>query len=316
MLRVPQEPDPDRFPERCKGVVIPPSLDFSNALDIEPSIQNHKRACIVAALQLSDLETEPHKEYIQHVRTETIDLKVGATGNSLQLRVDIDTIQIAGVSHDGLLGVRHVTEVPLSPKAYLDGYARISYTDLVDKFTYLVELVEDRSPPGKDEKTESDGWAHVAFTADKLAPILSERHFLTFDFISKQNNLSVSRSCKHPKRPPTPAPTFWFNPFGPKRTYRAPLFYFVRTLPIPNEPNKCKVVQFQFSDIGGVVPVEEQVKAVVQFGIDNTPKVVQCLVNAAKEGVKLGERDDEAYLKDPLKPSWRQNPRVMLGLKE
>lgn len=207
-----------------------------------------------------------------------------------------------------------MAHVPLSPKAFIDGYTRISYTDLVDKYTYLVDLVEDLT--STDDNAGHD-WCHVAYTADSLGPLLSDRDFLTFDFTSFDHNLVISRSCRHPAEPPKPPPS-WYNwVISPsvKHMYRSPLFFFTRTLEVPNDPSQSMVVQCQFSDVGGIVPVVEQVKAVVQFGIDNTPKIVSHLAMAMEKGVRLGEFNGNSKPNDPLKPSWRQDPLVMLGLK-
>lgn len=328
MLRVPQEPlvaakttTNKHAVEQDRGVRIPKALDFAqpelttattpDAVEQRQDIiDKHKDACLNLALQLSDLQTEPNQRYIQRIQSTTANVP-NDNGTLIQIPIQVDTIQVAGASHEGLLGVRHVARVPMSPEAFIDGYIRVNYTNLVDPFTNRVDLVEDLTQ--KDDVN----WSHVVYTVDWLAPFFSEREFVTLDFTSMEHNLLVSRSCQHPAIPTT-RPPGWCNHDYQQR-YRSPLFFFLRTIHVADLPNQCLVVQFQFSDMGGIVPIARQVKAVIQFGNVNIPKVTSCLLHAAKEGVLLlGQHtnggETRHKVSNPLQPTRRQDPLVMLGL--
>lgn len=291
MNRIPKEPIAE---EGSQGVVLPEALDFTQLQENTKApgiIQKHVKDCLKLGLELTDLEREPHAKHIKHLKTVTKIVE------KQKLELGVDAVQIAG-SPEGIFGIRHQCTLPLPARFVADGSSRLNYTNLVDKFTYIVENLQDID-------ARNVAWCHVAHTADKLAFFMNERDFCTFDLLSSDGMMSTSRSCIHPARPQNP-PKHLFHLMG---TYRSPLMWVHRVSPLSE--SECRVVQFQYSDIGGFVPPKEQTKAVVQFGIDNIPKVFRTLLKAQEKGCSLGPGSDR-YLKDPLKPRWRQNPKDMI----
>merc|ERR1719291_948783 len=121
----------------------------------------------------------------------------------------------------------------------------------------------------------------------------------------------VSKSVEHPKLPRT-RPPGWGDIFSGSLaapTYRVPLLYALRVVPDAKDANSCKVIQFQWSDVAGIVPQKECYKGIVQFGFDNIPKFRARVQQAAARGATLGLASGAAYLKDPLEPCWRQAPK-------
>jgi hypothetical protein len=241
-------------------------------------------------------------------------LKVPSSGETIDLDIRIDLVRVAGVPDPDILGVQHTVTLPINAHIFFDRINPLNYTDLVDKFTYLVKQVgeQDTEHVVDDKDNTNDlSWFHVAYTADKLAFFMNHRDFLTADFVSEPHLLINSRSCIHPECPTTPEPTVWALTYKDRRIYRSPLQYFQRMIPDANDNNSCTVVQFQFSDVGGFVPSKEQTKAVVQFGIDNIPKDVSTILTAVSQGVQLGP-GTPGYLDNPLIPRWRQSPKEMI----
>ena len=155
-------------------------------------------------------------------------------------------------------------------------------------------------------------WCHVAYTADTLAkPLKATRDFVTFDFISEDHLLLTSRSCRHASRPETAFPRRFRRGQNHERTIRVPLLYYLRIVPDEHDPDKCTIVQFQYSDVGGFVPGSSQTGAVVDFGFDSLPKLLGSILDCKHQGIALGPGTD-GYLKNPLEPKWRQDPSEMI----
>lgn len=229
-----------------------------------------------------------------------------STNNGVTIRAE--KAPVKGVRFPDLECVRHTAEFDVDAETLFDIYVRLTYTDAIDAYTYLVEMLEEIDVG--DSKRFS--WAHVERTADKIFPMFAHRDFVVLDFVDKENLMAVSRSCVHPARPQTPVPTCVHGLVGmcsknPSRTLRSPLCYFQRVIPIGE--NKSRVVQFQYSDMGGVIPPAEQTRAVVQFGMDNMARFYD-LVQKAK-GLKVGPQAED-YLANPLLPEWRQDVADMI----
>jgi len=305
--RVPEEPNTDKYPAK-KGISLPDQLDFTKLSTSENShlaIQNHMKECIRVGLELTDLKNEQ----FDFVTTKNI-----GKGNSSKIRVE--STSIAGTSDPKLMGIRHIARLDgLHPDYLFDAYNRLNYTDIIDKYTYLVEMIEEIDVPRPEVENDNDddddiSWCHVVLTADRLIPIFfSVRDFVTFDFVSRRHRMLVSRSCIHPNKPQTSPPSTF--DLTKTKTYRVPLQYVLRILPCPEDENSCIVVQFQYSDMGGIIPPPSQTKAVIDFGIDNIPKFFNTVLEAKHKGLALGP-GTEGYLKNPLKPKWRQRPKDML----
>jgi hypothetical protein len=332
MLRLPAEPDPKRFPD-ATGVVIPQALDFrghpQNGGDKEDekqkseewnrTVQRHVQECIDFGCSITDPDNNPqHAVYTAPLRTESVPVTVGEEAYTLDIQVE--TIRVAGVSDRDILGVRHSVTLPIAPEYFLNAYNRLNYTSAIDKFTYLVEMLEDVVVPTSATSsstalpTSSTDWCHVAYTGDQIIPGFSIREFVTLDFMSRQHEhgMLCSRSCQHGQYEIT-APPDWTasSLFTNRQRYRVPLLYYQRVLPVPDNPQACRVVQFQFSDIGGLVPPAKQTAAVVQFGIDNLPKAFALVKTAENKGIVLGT-DAGVPLIDPLKSGWKQKPTDMI----
>ena len=219
--------------------------------------------------------------------------------------------------------VRHTTDFNYDAKWIFDIYVRLNYTAAIDAYTYLVELLESIDTSATSDSTPNDDnkyaqqhfrWAHVAYTGDKITPGFAHRDFVTFDFVDETNLMLVSRSCRHASRPQTSVPTVKDGIKGmftkkPKRTFRSPLCYFLRVIPLSE--GKCRVVQFQYSDFGGVIPPKVQTDAIVKFGCDNTQRFARLLQKAKERNVKVGPSTSD-YLSDPLLPSWKQSVGDMI----
>lgn len=271
----------------------PIALDFKELHsmsrdDFESTYNDHMLAVTRAGLQITDEQACP----MQHVLTKQ--LKSGITVKAEKAAVDGTYIEC----------VRHTADLPYEADFVLDLYQRLTYTRAIDAFTYEVNKLEEIQV-----KDEQFVWAHVAYTADRLTrPLLAHRDFVTFDWLDRENMIIVSRSCFHPTKPVTKPPRasdcikgLFSN--NVSRTFRSPLCYFLRI--ISTGPKRCKIVQFQHSDVGGVVPPKEQTKAVLQFGIDNLGRISDLLGKAKERGLNLGVTSED-YLKDPLRNGWKQ----------
>ncbi|KAL7549173.1 hypothetical protein ACHAWF_012451 [Thalassiosira exigua] len=248
----------------------------------------HMRDLVQDGLRLADADLTP-MEFSTH--------ETSKNGISIQ----VDTSRVIGVNIPDLKCVRHTADFDVDAETVLGVWNRLAYTEAVDKYTYLVELLEEIDCTGSQFS-----WAHIEYTADKIMPCFAHRDFVCFDFVDKENLMMMSRSCLHPSRPPTQAPTFidgLLDTFSehPSRTIRSPLFWFVRAIPMGE--NKCRVVQFQFSDVGGVVPPAEQTKAAVTFGIESLDRFYRLVKEAQGKGLEVGPTTND-YLADPLLSKW------------
>jgi hypothetical protein len=324
MLRVPAEPDPERFSE-ATGVAIPRALDFwghpkngddgkedKNLPQWNRTVQQHVQECIDFGCSITDPDSD-NPQYAPHItplQTASVPVTVGEETYTLDIQVD--TIRVAGVSDRDILGVRHTVTLPIAPGYFLNAYNRLNYTSAIDKYTYHVELLEDIPA------TIATDWCHVAYTADRIFPGFSIREFVTFDFVSQLHCMLCSRSCQHGQYETTPPPDWDISSLlTNRRRYRVPLIYYQRVLPVSDtnnniNPQACRVVQFQFSDVGGLVPPAQQTAAAVKFGLDNLPKVFALVKTAETKGIVLEGVDNGVPLEDPLKYGWKQKPTDMI----
>ena len=160
---------------------------------------------------------------------------------------------------------------------------------------------------------EQNSWSHVVYTADKIIPGFAHREFVTLDFVDKENLLLVSRSCQHSQRPLTKVPKLRHCIKGmfksPKRKLRSPLCYFLHVVPLSE--NKCRVVQFQYSDMGGIILPKEQTKAVIKFGLDNIDRFYHLLKEVQRKELNVGLSTKD-YLANPLNNGWNQSVGDMI----
>mmetsp|Transcript_5343 Transcript_5343/g.11725 ORF Transcript_5343/g.11725 Transcript_5343/m.11725 type:complete len:324 (-) Transcript_5343:321-1292(-) len=312
ICRVPEEPGFDPVEKRTSGddedqksttmpyssislVSWPNALDFNKLKSEETDGKDYAGVClhymlnmVQAGLRLTDAEITP-MEYLTSL-----------TRGSLTIQAE--KAPVVGVPFPGLECVRHTAEFDVDAKTLFDMYVRLSYTEAIDSYTYLVEMLEEIDTAGKFS------WAHVAYTADKIIPLFAHRDFVTFDFVDEENLILVSRSCLHPGRPQTPVPTCLHGLIGtcskrPSRTLRSPLCYFLRVVPLGE--NKCRILQFQYSDLGGIFSPTEQTKGVVKFGLDNLERLYHLAQKIQSSGLKVGPKTPD-YLSNPLLPKWRQ----------
>jgi hypothetical protein len=281
------------------AVSWPNALDF-NKLESQNAgkyrvLQQHMEEMAQAGLRLTDTDKTP------------MELVTRQTKNGMT--VQAEKASVVGVSFPDLQCVRHQAEFDIDAKTVFDVYNRLNYTEAIDAYTYLVEQLEE-----VDCAESRFSWAHVAYTGDKIMPGFAHRDFVTFDFVDADNLMLVSRSCVHPSRPQTPDPTCLHGIVGmcsnrPSRTIRSPLCYFLRVIPLGE--NKCRVVQFQYSDVGGIVPPKSQTEAVVKFGLGNLERFNHLVKKAQTNKLKIGP-EMEDYLANPLVPKWRQDVNVMI----
>jgi len=162
---------------------------------------------------------------------------------------------------------------------------------------------------------QNNSWSHVVYTADKIIPGFAHREFVTLDFVDTENLLLVSRSCQHPQRPLTKVPKLrhcirgMFTKKPPKRKIRSPLCYFLHVVPLSE--NKCRVVQFQYSDMGGIILPKEQTKAVIKFGLDNLDRFYHLLNEVERKELDVGP-STKNYLANPLQNGWNQSVGDMI----
>lgn len=257
--------------------------------------QQHMEDMAHAGLRLTDADLTP-MEFVTR-RTKH--------GISIQA----EKARVVGVPFPDLQCVRHTSDFDMDAKTVFDVYVRLNYTKAIDQYTYLVQLLEKIDSVG-----DRFSWAHVAYTADKIVPFFAHREFVTFDFVDAENLMLVSRSCLHPRRPQTMDPTCLHGILGtfskrPSRTIRSPLCYFLRIIPLGEK--KCRVVQFQYSDIGGIVPPVEQTKAVVKFGLRSMNRFYRLLRRAQAKGLEVGP-ETKGYLANPLLPKWHKPVAKMI----
>ena len=71
------------------------------------------------------------------------------------------------------------------------------------------------------------------------------------------------------------------------------------------------MVQFQYSDFGGIIPPAEHTKAVINFGFTNTQRFYRLVKTTQEKSLKVGPDVDD-YLSNPLFPKWRQPVKEMI----
>jgi len=207
--------------------------------------------------------------------------------------------------------VRHVANFAADAELVFDLYNRLNYTNIVDAYTFLVDMVELVDLSGM-ECDAFLSWAHVVWTVDKMPfPLCAIRDFVTLDLVSKRDLLLVSRSVVHPNRAATKAPG-WSSVCGGNKdspTYRVPLLYCLKVT--AKQGGGCMVTQVQWSDVGGVVPPRQIAKHVVKFGFENLERYSE-MVSAAKEQKLALGPDSYGYLANPMLPRWRSTPNEMV----
>mmetsp|Transcript_10114 Transcript_10114/g.15527 ORF Transcript_10114/g.15527 Transcript_10114/m.15527 type:complete len:339 (+) Transcript_10114:110-1126(+) len=332
-IRIPQEPTFDEDSKllhtssssTCDNTSeesLPTNKRLSSVRKVSEAVNNSFSLSWPALVDFNELQSRPSDEIYSICKKHMIGMsEVGMsitnekdTPMQLMLTKELKSgitvkAEKASVVGSEIECVRHSVDLDFDAHFVLGLYSQLNYTSVIDAFTYEVKNLENI------KSEERFAWAHVAYTSDRLTlPLLSHRDFVTFDFVDKENMLIVSRSCLHPSKPVTKPPKasdciqgLFSNKV--KRTLRSPLCYFLRVIPIG--PNQCRVVQFQHSDVGGVVPPKEQTKAVLKFGIDNLDRFHVLLLKASEKGLEVGKSADD-YLADPLKDGWKQDAGAMV----
>lgn len=186
---------------------------------------------------------------------------------------------------------RHSAQFNAPASVVFGLFNSLNYTNLIDPFAFHVEAKEEC------ELGPDYSWGHVTWTVDSLHPLFATRDFVTLDFVDAGRSLLVSRSVRHGLVPETEHPTqFSFLSRGlGSRTYRVPLLYALRVLPLGE--NRCVVNQIQWSDVGGALPDSIVVSSVEKFGYDNMARMSKVVETAVAKKVV-------PPVEDPLLPAW------------
>ncbi len=210
--------------------------------------------------------------------------------------ISYSQLQIAG---SPLPISRHSAEFKAPASMVLQLFSSLTYTRLIDPYTFHVEAKE-HFEPGSEYK-----WCHVAWTVDAINPFFAVRDFVTLDFLNESRSLIVSRSVKHGLVPETESPTLtsFLCKSLRSRTYRVPLLYALRVLPVDGDT--CVVTQLQWSDVGGIVPEKIAVESVDAFARSNMTRMRKIAETAV-------ERKIVAPLDNPLSPAWTPDPSVKI----
>lgn len=210
--------------------------------------------------------------------------------------ITCEHLQVAGTP---LPMSRHTAEFNAPAPTVLQLFNALNYTRLIDPYAFHVEAKEhcDLAPEYE--------WCHVAWTVDSIHPLFAVRDFVTLDFVNASQSLIVSRSVRHGLVPETKPPTktsFLLKSLK-SRTYRVPLLYALRVLPV--DENNCVVTQLQWSDVAGVVPDDIVVKSVEKFGYESLARMRKIAQTAVEKNVV-------APIEDPLLPAWTPDPYVKI----
>lgn len=266
------------------------------------------------SLGFDELPGEKHSEqynsaiqtFVDNLSRQCVELMSTTTTNGLEWsrvggknNIECSHLQVAGTT---LPMARHTAEFNAPASTVLQLFNSLNYTSLIDPYAFHVEVKE------QCESVPECTWCHVAWTVDNVHPLFAVRDFVTLDFLNASQSLIISRSVRHGLVPETKPPnkrSFLFKSLK-SRTYRVPLLYALRVLPI--DENHCTVTQLQWSDVGGVLPDDIVVKSVEKFGYDSLTrmrKIVQTVV----------EKDIGApTLENPLIPTWTRDPRMKIPL--
>jgi len=324
-LRVPAEPDPPKSSSRpgvtAGGIVLPRPFDFSSSpVDDETATSERLREYVDEAVKTSldfccstreDPAEENDSPSLPANCIETVFLPIKLFNRHRTLQISVETVPVVGVSDPGLKAVRHAVRLPVRPDVLFDAVCRFCYTEAVDPFLDRVDVLERYEEAFEDDGDRSVSWCHVTYTVDRFAPVMSARDFVSVDLASEKHLLYFSRSCIHPDRPPKPVP----GPLLPKqrsRAYRVPFMFCQHVIPDPSDPDACTLVQFQFSDIGGILKPSDQIAAVVRFGTSNIPKLLR-LVDEFAYGLGEGQL---GYMQDPLLNLVDRRPRTKTSMME
>lgn len=281
--RVPTEPDSDGAGPGIRFL----SLDFDQ-LPGEQGSEEYNGAI---------------RKYVDSLTQQCLDLtaptdELSWTTVGEKDNITCQKLQVAG---SPLRLTRHVAHFAAPAHVVLGLYSALNYTCVIDPYAWSVETKEGcEGPVGSDYE-----WCHVAWTADSINPLFAVRDFVTLDFASSKESLIVSRSVKHGSTPETPPPTqtsFIFKNLK-SRTYRVPLLYALRVVPV--DANNCTVKQLQWSDVGGVLPNKIIEESIEKFGYDN-------LIRMRKIAKTAVERNVAVPIENPLLPEWTSDPYVKI----
>lgn len=195
----------------------------------------------------------------------------------------------------------HTAEFGAPASTVLEIFNALTYTNLIDPFAFHVEIKEECA------LGPEYSWCHVAWTVDSIHPLFAVRDFVTLDYADASRFLIVSRSVRHGLVPETAPPTqLSFLLKGLRsRTYRVPLLYALRVLPVEDDENRCVVSQIQWSDVGGVLPDKIVVSSVEKFGYDNMARMRKVVEAAVAKNITVP-------IEDPLLPAWTPDPSAKI----
>ena len=281
--RVPSEPAPEEGDAAVKLF----SIDFGALPGREQSEERN-----AAVKEFADRLTEQCME----LTSSTTDGDPAWSSVGEKDGISYSQLEVAG---SPLPMSRHSAEFNAPASVVLGLFNSLTYTRLIDPYTFHVEAKE------VCELGADYNWCHVAWTVDAINPVFAVRDFVTLDFLDESRSLIVSRSVKHGLVPETepPALTSFLRKSLESRTYRVPLLYALRVLPI--DGSTCVVTQLQWSDVGGILPDKIVVESVEKFGYDSMARMRKIAETAV-------ERKIAAPLEDPLFPAWTPDPSVKI----
>lgn len=284
--RVPSEPSPDG--DADEGVRLF-NLDFET-LPGEKSSQEYRSAVKAFVDRVS--------EQCMELTTSTTDDDGGLPWSPVGQKdgTSFSHLRVAGTPFPFS---RHTAEFGAPAATVFALFNSLNYTNLVDPYAFHVEAKEEL------ELGPDYSWGHVAWTVDSFSPLFAVRDFVTLDFADESRSLLCSRSVKHGLVPETDPPghfSFLFQGLE-SRTYRVPLLYAVRVLPI--DDNRCTVHQIQWSDVGGVLPDHVVVSSVEKFGYDSMARMRKVVEKAVAKHVSVP-------IEDPLHQGWTHDPSVKI----
>lgn len=284
--RVPKEPAEETTGEQ-EGFVFVPTLDFSlieqdkGSPEYTEKVKSHM---MKFEIQCQELSSDLHDWEKTSEQDGTI----------------CEHLKVAGT---GIPMVKHTSTLDFPAQFVFQVINSLTYTSVVDPYAFHVEC--------KDVLDIDDyDWTTVTWTVDNIFPVFAARDFCTLDFVRSEDMTIMSKSVEHPLVPRTelPSKTSSMRKKTTKsRTYRVPLFWFIKVVPI--DENKCTMIQVQWSDVGGVIPEDKIYQSVEKFGFDSTKRMSSIISHVKERELVLPE------VKSPIIPSWeRKVHKIIHGL--
>jgi len=280
--RIPKEPA-----DSLNGFKFIPTLDFSKIGYVKGSDEYNE----VMEVYMSDFHNQCKELHSGNLPWN----KMGEKNGTI-----CEKLNVAGTN---IPLMKHTSYMNFPAKLVFRVCHSLTYSSVVDNYAFHVECKDIIN-------TKRYDWAHVTWTVDNISPFFDVRDFCTLDFVHSTDMISMSKSVEHPIIPRTDVPSKMsgiMKKTVKSRSYRVPLVWFLKVIPLDDK--NCKVVQVQWSDVGGCISHERICTSVEKFGYDSNKRLKKIVSHVEKRKLST------PGIKSPIIPSWNRDAnKIIPGL--